>query len=490
MFSKTITSVINGIDGKCITIETHIQQGMPQYQIVGLPSQIIRESKERVRAALSTVAMPMPLKRITQNMSPANLRKEGSQLDLALCMGILSAQNDEMALYLENIGIVGELSLNGEIKPINGILSILEGFQRAGIHHVILPEENICHEEIFDNMKLYGFKHLLTLVNQVKLQKLTPSKRSTSHDINSSHEQALSKEPLIDFSDLLGQEQALRAIEIAVSGHHNLLMVGPPGCGKTMIVERLETIMPDMTHEERLAVSKIHGIASPIASDSLVTERPIRSPHHTITLSGMLGGGRKCMPGEMSKAHSGVLVLDELTEFKREVIEALREPLSTGVVNLVKYNEAVTYPASFLMVATMNPCHCGHKGSRYTTCSCSSQTLRRYEARLSGPIFDRIDMIVYMDRVETVNQVSNEHFSSINMRNRIIKARNQFETLKMDEESEKYFERLYQKGKITMRSYDKIKRLAQTIAILSHRKVIVLDDLLEAVMLHGNLYRQ
>jgi len=484
MFSKTITGVINGIDGKRITIETHIQQGMPQYQIVGLPSQIIRESKERVRAALSSVALPMPLKRITQNMSPANLRKEGSQLDLALCIGIISAQNPEIALYLENVGIVGELSLNGEIKPINGILSILEGFSNAGIYDVILPEENICHEKIFENMNLYGFNHLNTLIQTVKDQKLVASKRPTSKIDAPSLE-----EPQIDFLDIVGQEQALRAIEIAVAGQHNLLMVGPPGCGKTMIVERLKTIMPDMTLAERLAISKIHGIASPGYSEHLIKERPIRTPHHTITLSGMLGGGRKCLPGEMSKSHGGILVLDELTEFKRDVIEALREPLSTGVVNLVKYNEAITYPASFLMIGTMNPCHCGHKGSKYKQCTCSAQTLRRYQDRLSGPIFDRIDMIVYMDRVETVRREANVHFSSINMYKRIMTVKRHSKILEMDKEAQAYFEKLYQKGKITMRSYDKIKRLAQTIAHMSSSEAITLENLLEAVMLHGDLYR-
>ena len=339
-------------------------------------------------------------------------------------------------------------------------------------------------------MKLYGFNHLTALVKHVTDQVLVASKRPVAKEVEPSRKLSLLQGPFVDFLDILGQEQALRAIEVAISGQHNLLMVGPPGCGKTMIVERLKTILPEMTLAEKVAISKIHGIASPSYSEHLVTERPIRSPHHTITLSGMLGGGRKCHPGEMSKAHGGILVLDELTEFKRDVIEALREPLSTGVVNLVKYNEAMTYPASFLMIATMNPCHCGHKGSRYTKCSCSVQTLRRYQDRLSGPIFDRIDMIVYMDRVETANQVKNEHFSSINMQKRIVTSRDRIKVLEMDEETQKYFERLYQKGKITMRSYDKIKRLAQTIAIMSQHEMIVLDDLLEAVMLHGSLYRQ
>jgi magnesium chelatase family protein len=488
MYSKIITSVNWGIEGQIVEIETKILRGLPYHVIVGLPSTIIRESKERVKAALKTSGVTFPEDRIIQNLFPANIKKEGSQLDLPIAMGIFCCLSDIEPESLRDIAFLGELSLDGKIQPVQGILSQIDGLKQQGIRRIVLPYGNVKEARFITGITFYPYRDLKQLFSDFMNRELNANdvllKRNyeeTMPEFNSD----------IDLSQVVGQNAAIRAIEIAVTGFHNILIIGPPGCGKSMLAERLTTIMPPMTLDEKIEVTKIYGISDGDTINGLMHLRPFRAPHHTISRIGLVGGGATILPGEISKAHNGILYLDEIGEFKSDAIEALREPLSCGHVNLTKGGRSLTFPSNFMMVATMNPCPCGHYLSKDTNCTCSHNDIKRYFGKLSWPILDRLDMTIYMERVDDLKKVFSPHnvlYDSARTRESISKAvtfkRQRLSVTKasvdLSKEAENLLIKYHERGKLSMRAYEKLVGISRTIADLDGSIQIMKHHILEA----------
>ncbi|GAU78785.1 YifB family Mg chelatase-like AAA ATPase [Fusibacter sp. 3D3] len=487
MVSKIMTSVLFGIEGIPIEIETFISRGLPQYNIVGLPNQVIRESKERVRSAIKNSGFKFPNDRITQNMSPANIKKEGAHLDLAIAMGILVAHE---ALEIENYAFLGELSLEGYLKPVKGTLSLIEGLKQSGYHRIVCPTENYEEARHIEGVALYPYAHLKTLYQDIQsgcLKEKTVLKKQTLDEVHYG----------IDFEDVVGQEMALRAVQIAAAGFFNVLMVGPPGCGKTLIAERIMTILPKLNLIQQIELTKIYSLSDEAKTFELKKLRPVRSPHHSITRPALVGGGSKLEPGEVSKAHHGILILDELPEFRKEVIEALREPMTNGKIQISRNQKFAEFPATFMLVATMNPCQCGFHLSSNQQCQCNIYDIKRYLGKLSGPILDRFDMHLYLDRVSIDSKIRK---SSKVLKAEIEKAfkfqedRNQFKPnalltkkeieqyCNLSEEAQRKLIQYYKTGKISMRQYDKLLKIGRTIADLETSELIELKHLHEALM--------
>ncbi|MBF4691715.1 YifB family Mg chelatase-like AAA ATPase [Fusibacter ferrireducens] len=487
MVSKIMTSVLFGIEGIPIEIETFISRGMPQYNIVGLPNQVVRESKERVRSAIKNSGFRFPDDRITQNMSPANIKKEGAHLDLAIAMGILAALE---TLEVDQFAFLGELSLEGYIKPIKGTLSLIDGLKQSGYLKIVCPMANYEEARHIEGVMLYPYAHLKALYQDIQLGILKqidiPEKRFVEQVCYS-----------IDFEDVIGQRRALRAVQIAAAGFFNVLMIGPPGCGKTLIAERVMTILPQLNLSQQIELTKIYSLSDESKTFDLKKLRPVRSPHHSITRPALVGGGNRLEPGEVSKAHHGVLILDELPEFRKEVIEALREPMTNGKIQISRNQKFAEFPATFMLIATMNPCPCGFHLSGNQRCQCNIYDIKRYLAKLSGPILDRFDMHLYLDHV---SMDSGERKSSESLKIEIDKAlkfqtrRNQFKpnallTKKemeaycvLSKDAQKKLIQYYKLGKISMRQYDKLLKMGRTIADLDQSEIIELDHLHEALM--------
>ena len=500
MYSKVFTAVNWGIEGQCVEIETNIVRGLPNHIIVGLPSTIVMESKERVKTALKTTNMRFPDDRIVQNLFPASIRKEGAHLDLPIAVGIMASVLEISNEYIQSFGFLGELSLDGKLKRVQGILSLIEGLKKMGIFKIVIPMENFKEASYVDDVKFFPYEDFQALLEDTKLLNIIEGINQEPHitDLPSFE---------YDYNEVIGQHAALRAVEVAITGFHNLLIIGPPGCGKSMIAQRLVTIMPEMTLSEKIELTKVYGISLGDHNDGLIHLRPFRSPHHTISRVGLVGGGSTLYPGEISKAHKGVLYLDEIAEFKSDVLEALREPLTTQRVHLTKGGKSLTYPASFMLVATMNPCPCGNYLSKDEMCMCSHFEIKRYFNKLSGPMLDRIDMTLFVDRVQ--NTDIHEHQvqsgkSSKEIKETIERAlafrkmrenrsmdqdgkvtygqKQSHEDIKKDlsDEAHKLLNQYHEKGKLTMRSYQKIMMLSRTIADLDGTETISKKHILEA----------
>lgn len=487
MVSKVNTSVLFGIEGIPIEIETFISRGLPQYNIVGLPNQVIRESKERVRSAVKNSGFKFPDERITQNMSPANIKKEGAHLDLAIAIGILTAHE---GIETEGYAFLGELSLEGLIKPIKGTLSLIDGLRQNGFYKIICPFENYNEAKYIEGVTLYPYSNLESLFKDLKLNQL-----KSIEDLIP--KRLFSPQYEFDFEDVKGQGMALRAMQIAATGFFNVLMIGPPGCGKTLIAERVITILPELELEQKIELTKVYSLSDELKSFELRGLRPVRAPHHSITRSALVGGGSKLEPGEVSKAHLGVLILDELPEFRKEVIESLREPMTNGKIQISRNQKFAEFPANFMLVATMNPCQCGYHLSRNQTCQCNIYDIRRYLSKLSGPILDRIDMHLYMDQVVLENK---EIISSKTLKVQIDKAlafmakRGQTKPnawltkgeikrfCKLTHEAEEKLSQYYKTGKVSMRRYDKMIKIGRTVADLALSEYIELSHLHEALL--------
>ena len=489
---------LQGLEGILINVEVDISAGMPSWEVVGLPDASIRESKERVRTAIKNCNIQVLSRKYIINLSPANIKKEGSMLDLAIAVGILRSMDvitddDD----LQNTIIVGELSLDGTINKVNGILPICIESLKYGIKRVIVPKENAKEAALVSELEVIGVTNLKEVINylngEIKIEKEIVDIQEILRN---------NKLKKLDFLEVKGQETIKRALEISAAGGHNCLMIGSPGSGKTMMARRLPTILPDLTFNESLEITKIHSIAGKLDNNTLITERPFRSPHHTISANGLIGGGRMPKPGEVSLSHYGVLFLDELLEFNRNTLEVLRGPLEDRNVTISRVGASLTYPCNFMLVASMNPCPCGYLGSKEKQCTCTQKQKDNYKAKLSGPLLDRFDIHIQVPSVDYKKLETRNGESSEEIRNRVNNARNiQLERYKndgiysnseltpklieqycsLDKESNNILSLSFQKLNLSARAYSKILKVARTIADLDESENIQKIHLLEAI---------
>ena len=419
MISTVNSSALRGIDGFTVNVETDISNGLPAFEIVGLPDAAVKESKERIRSAIKNSGITMPSKHIVVNLAPADVKKEGTHFDLPIALGILTASGQ---LEIENgdeCVFLGELSLGGTLRSVNGVLPMVISAYQSGIKKVFLPKENACEAAVVSGIEVYGAETLSDITGHFTKQKeLVPA----AVDVDSLFAAA---DKALDMADVKGQTFVKRALEIAAAGGHNLLMIGPPGSGKTMIAQRIPSILPDMSFEEALEVTKIHSIAGALSVNSpIVTERPFRHPHHTISSVGLSGGGSRPRPGEISLSHNGVLFLDELPEFRRDALEVMRQPLEDGKITITRAGGTVTYPCNVMLVASMNPCPCGYYGDRTHECTCTQTQIMRYMSKISGPLLDRIDLHVEVPAVKYEElETAERGESSAEIRARVDRAR-------------------------------------------------------------------
>lgn len=504
MFSQVIGETTLGIEGEKIIVEVDVSNGLPGFDIVGLPATAVRESKERVKAAIRNSYLPYPMTKITVNLAPADLKKEGSGLDLPIAIGILVSSRILEPEAVEGKIFVGELSMDGSIRKVSGVLPMVMDAKKSDYKEIYIPFANQNEGKLINDIVVYTPQTLIELVKHLQgKEKLVPL---TKENVLESSK----RDYIEDFSDIKGQYYAKRALEIAAAGGHSVLLMGTPGCGKTMLARRLVTILPPMTEEEALEVTKIYSITDMLPEgESIMLERPFRSPHHSISSSALLGGGNIPKPGEVTLSHNGVLFLDEFPEFERNTLEMLRQPIEDGCVSISRVRAAITYPSKFLLVAAQNPCPCGYLGDRLHRCSCKQKQIDAYRRKISGPLLDRIDMQINLVRVE-YNELKEKKAgeTSDQIRARVIKARqiqqkrftttnvhcnaqmSRREVVKyclLDENALIVMERYFAALNLSARSHDRILKVARTIADLDNSKFIKDKHIAEAIQLRTNI---